>query len=82
MTVCRATIEPMCTGAEESLTDRVSLSPCDTYELGTIKGHQDYISIANSTEALQCIEDCIQVWIRQIEQVSVQLFLATASCLA
>ena len=60
-------------GAEESLTDRVSLTSCGSYELGTIKGPQDYISIANSTDGLQCIEDCIQVWIKQIEQVRGQL---------
>ena len=56
-------------GAQESLQDKVSLKPCETYDLRTIHAPSDYQAVANSTEALQCIEDCIAVWIKQIEQV-------------
>ena len=56
-------------GARESLDDKVTLKPCETYELHTINSPQDSQAVANSTESLQCIEECVAVWIKQIEQV-------------
>ena len=58
------------TGAQESLDEKVVLKPCETYELSTLKTPSDHNSVANSTEGLQAMEECIQVWIKQIEQVS------------
>ena len=48
---------------------QVTLKPCETYNLHTIQSPQDCQSVANSSEALQAIEECIAVWIKQIEQV-------------
>ncbi|KAL4616938.1 dynein heavy chain 5, axonemal [Arapaima gigas] len=56
-------------GAQESLLEKVSLKPCDTYDLKTLKGPSDYIAVANSMEALEKIEGCMKVWVKQIEQV-------------
>uniref|UniRef100_A0A4W3HHM2 Dynein, axonemal, heavy chain 5 n=1 Tax=Callorhinchus milii TaxID=7868 RepID=A0A4W3HHM2_CALMI len=56
-------------GAQESLMEKVTLKPCETYDLKILKGPPDYMSIANSTEALEKIEACMKVWNRQIEQV-------------
>ncbi|XP_023670867.2 dynein axonemal heavy chain 5 isoform X1 [Paramormyrops kingsleyae] len=56
-------------GAQESLMEKVSLKPCDSYDLKTLKGPSDYTVVANSTEALEKIEACMKVWIKQIEQV-------------
>ncbi|XP_015212531.2 dynein axonemal heavy chain 5 isoform X1 [Lepisosteus oculatus] len=56
-------------GAQESLMEKVNLKECETYDLKTLKGPSDFIAVANSTEALEKIEACIKVWIKQIEQV-------------
>ncbi|XP_064640332.1 dynein axonemal heavy chain 5-like isoform X2 [Lineus longissimus] len=56
-------------GAQESLEEKVSLKPCDSYDLSRIQTPSDCITVANSTESLGHIEDCIHVWIKQIEQV-------------
>jgi hypothetical protein len=56
-------------GAQESLEEKVSLKPCDTYDLSKIQTPSDCITVANGTESLGHIEDCIHIWIKQIEQV-------------
>ncbi|XP_039592867.1 dynein heavy chain 5, axonemal isoform X2 [Polypterus senegalus] len=56
-------------GAQESLMEKVNLNDCDTYDLKTLKGPSDYAAVVNSTEALEKIEACMKVWIKQIEQV-------------
>ena len=58
-------------GAKESLDEKVTLTPCGTYDLSTIRGPHDYQSVANSSGSLQAIEECIQVWIKQIDQVCI-----------
>ena len=57
------------TGAQESLNEKVQLKPCETYELSRVQTPADYQAIANSSEALEGIEACMEVWIKQIEQV-------------
>uniref|UniRef100_A0A8C4SPC6 Dynein axonemal heavy chain 5 n=1 Tax=Erpetoichthys calabaricus TaxID=27687 RepID=A0A8C4SPC6_ERPCA len=49
--------------------EKVNLNDCDTYDLKTLKGPSDYAAVVNSTEALEKIEACMKVWIKQIEQV-------------
>ncbi|KAF5899802.1 dynein heavy chain 5, axonemal, partial [Clarias magur] len=56
-------------GAQESLEEKVNLKECDSFDLKTLKGPSDYTAVANSTEALEKIEDCMKIWIKQIEQV-------------
>ncbi|KAJ8415685.1 hypothetical protein AAFF_G00402420 [Aldrovandia affinis] len=56
-------------GAQESLMEKVTLKECDVYDLKTLKGPSDYMAVANSTEALEKIEACMKVWVKQIEQV-------------
>lgn len=56
-------------GARESLDERVELRPCQGFDLSTIHDAQDYQNVAASTEALEAIEQCMSVWIKQIEQV-------------
>ncbi|KAL5021558.1 hypothetical protein ScPMuIL_000713 [Solemya velum] len=56
-------------GAKESLQEKVTLKPCTTYDLSKINSPSDYMSLANSSDGLEAIEDCMQVWIKQIEQV-------------
>ncbi|KAF4087596.1 hypothetical protein AMELA_G00072460 [Ameiurus melas] len=56
-------------GAQESLEEKVNLKECDTFDLKTLKGPSDYTAVANSTEAMEKIEACMKIWIKQIEQV-------------
>ncbi|XP_041963780.1 LOW QUALITY PROTEIN: dynein heavy chain 5, axonemal [Alosa sapidissima] len=56
-------------GAQESLQEKVNLKECDAFDLRTLKGPSDYVAVANNTEALEKIEACMKVWIKQIEQV-------------
>ena len=57
-------------GAQESLNEKVTLKPCDTYDLSRVQTPADYQTLANSTEALEGIEACMLVWIKQVEQVN------------
>eukprot|EP00079_Xenopus_tropicalis_P026874 XP_012820905.1 PREDICTED: dynein heavy chain 5, axonemal [Xenopus tropicalis] len=56
-------------GAQQSLMDKVNLKKCETYDLRTLKGPCDYLTVANSSEGLERIEEGMKVWIKQIEQV-------------
>uniref|UniRef100_A0A8D0GPG5 Dynein axonemal heavy chain 5 n=1 Tax=Sphenodon punctatus TaxID=8508 RepID=A0A8D0GPG5_SPHPU len=56
-------------GAQQSLMEKVNLKKCETYDLKSLRGPSDYLAVANSTEALEKIEACMKVWIKQIEQV-------------
>ncbi|CAC5424902.1 unnamed protein product [Mytilus coruscus] len=56
-------------GAQESLEEKVQLKPCETYELSKINTPADYQAVANSSEALEGIEQCMGVWLKQLEQV-------------
>ncbi|XP_027519572.1 dynein heavy chain 5, axonemal isoform X6 [Corapipo altera] len=48
---------------------QVSLKKCETYNLKTLRGPSDYLMVANSTDALEKIEVCMNGWTKQIEQV-------------
>ncbi|XP_048253391.1 dynein axonemal heavy chain 5-like isoform X2 [Haliotis rufescens] len=56
-------------GAQESLQEKVTLRPCEGYELSKIQTAGDYQAVANSSESLEAIESCMHVWVKQIEQV-------------
>lgn len=60
------------TGAQESLYEKVNLKPC-TMDLSLIMTLSDYQTIAASTEQLETIEECMSVWVKQIEQVCYSL---------
>lgn len=47
----------------------MTLKPCETYELSKINTPADYQAVANSSEALEGIEQCMGVWLKQLEQV-------------
>ncbi|XP_017684619.1 PREDICTED: dynein heavy chain 5, axonemal isoform X3 [Lepidothrix coronata] len=48
---------------------QVSLKKCETYNLRTLRGPSDYLMVANSIDALEKIEVCMNGWTKQIEQV-------------
>lgn len=48
---------------------QVTLKECDTFDLRVLKSPSDYMAAANSNEALEKMEACMKVWIKQIEQV-------------
>lgn len=45
------------------------LKKCETYDLKTLRGPSDYLTVANSIDALGRIEVCMKGWTKQIEQV-------------
>ncbi|KAG7254470.1 hypothetical protein CRUP_015477 [Coryphaenoides rupestris] len=47
----------------------VNLAECEGFDLRTLRGPSDYMAVANSAEAMERIEACLRVWIKQIEQV-------------
>ena len=47
----------------------MTLKPCEGFELRKVNSIADYQTVANSTESLEKIEECMKVWIKQIEQV-------------
>ena len=75
--LCNVVACSLIVGAQESLDEKVVLKPCDSYPLHTLKGPHEYNAVANSTEALQAVEDCVAVWVKQIEQV---VFVCVCVC--
>lgn len=51
------------------MEEKVTLKPCETYDLSKIQTPADYQAVANSSEALEGIENCMNVWLKQLEQV-------------
>ena len=56
--------------AQNSLSERVELRKCETYDLSKLSKPADYMAVANSTQDLETIEMIMAMWIKQIEQVS------------
>ncbi|XP_077576575.1 dynein axonemal heavy chain 5 isoform X2 [Stigmatopora nigra] len=56
-------------GAQESLQEKVTLKPCDTFDVKVLKGPSDYMDAANNTDTIEKAEGCMKVWIKQIERV-------------
>lgn len=56
-------------GAQQSLNDMVSFSPCTSVNLSQLTTPSSYMSAASSTETLEAIELQAKIWIKEIEQV-------------
>lgn len=57
-------------GAQDTLEDKVQLKECEREDLlKNIRGPSDYNNAANNTETLMAVEECMAVWMKQIEQV-------------
>ncbi|XP_025115342.1 dynein heavy chain 5, axonemal-like isoform X3 [Pomacea canaliculata] len=56
-------------GAQESLSDKETLKPCEGFDLSKVQTPHDYQTAANSSETLEKIEECMRSWSKQIEQV-------------
>jgi len=54
----------------------VTLAEYSTFDLQKLKNLQDCQAVANNTESLQKIEECVAIWIKQIEQVSIVLIFS------
>ena len=51
---------------QESLVEKT----CENFELAKVNTFSDYQTVANNSESLLKIEECMNLWIKQIEQVS------------
>lgn len=67
-------IDYLTLGAQESLYEKVNLKPC-SMDLSLIMTPSDHQAIAASTEQLETIEECMNVWVKQIEQVSISNYI-------
>ena len=56
-------------GAQECLDQTIALTPCRNYDLTTLRGFQDYHAAAGNADSLRCVEECMAVWVKQIELV-------------
>ena len=56
--------------ARESISERVTLKPCADIDLKRIRLPNDCMSIVNNTEQLTKVEQCVAMWLKQIEQVN------------
>lgn len=56
--------------ARESINERVALRPCTEIDLKRIRLPTDCMSIVNNTEQLTKVEQCVALWLKQIEQVN------------
>ncbi|XP_076818600.1 dynein axonemal heavy chain 5-like isoform X2 [Clavelina lepadiformis] len=56
-------------GSRESLGEKVMLQECHDINFGELHGPAEYAEAAASTETLELVENCMKVWIKQIQQV-------------
>lgn len=61
-------------GAQQSLNDMVSFSPCTSVNLSQLTTPSSYMSAASSTETLEAIELQAKIWIKEIEQVRFYIY--------
>ncbi len=56
-------------GAQESIDERIVLKSSEKIDLSQINTSSDYLSLASSPESLSHVEDCVKLWMRQIEVI-------------
>ncbi|XP_039248303.2 dynein axonemal heavy chain 5-like isoform X1 [Styela clava] len=56
-------------GARDSLDEKIMLEECTTYDLSKLATPSDCAAVVSNSESLELIEDCVRVWIKQIEKV-------------
>ena len=55
---------------QQAITNNISSSqPYTKLDFATLKGPNDYAVAAASTETLELVEECMRIWIKQIQQV-------------
>jgi dynein heavy chain len=54
-------------GAQESIDERIVLKSSEKIDWSQINTSSDYLLIASSPESLSHVEDCVKLWMRQIE---------------
>nr|XP_018671052.1 dynein heavy chain 5, axonemal isoform X3 [Ciona intestinalis] len=56
-------------GAQQSLEEKVLLEECPYIDFSCYHGPTEYAVAAASTETLEHVENCMKMWIKQIQQV-------------
>jgi dynein heavy chain len=56
-------------GAEESLSDVVSLHPCEEVDLALISTPSDYLRASANPEIVEQLERCLVMWCKDLEQI-------------
>ncbi len=66
-------------GAQDSLEDAVSLSPCEDVDLSKFSSPSSYSAAATSSDFLEAVERQAMIWMKQIEQVIYCLLILRGS---
>ena len=53
-----------------ALSDTIELAKCETINTSEYTTTAQYLSVANNTEQLSQLEELVQLWCKQIEQVT------------
>lgn len=61
-------------GADESIKEKILLSPARNIDLKDIRTTSDYVSLASSAEYLPEIEETMKRWIQQLETVTMKYY--------
>ena len=60
-----------------ALSDSVELKKCEVIDVYAYKTTAQYVTVVNNQEQLSQLEDLVQYWCKQIEQVNVYIIWTT-----
>jgi len=52
------------------MNEAIKLKPCEIIDVSSLEGSADYQAIANNPELLARLDELVQTWCKQIEQVN------------
>ena len=67
----------LCLGAHASMNEAIKLKPCEIIDVSSLEGSADYQAIANNPELLAGLDELVQTWCKQIEQVNSSYLFVT-----
>lgn len=56
------------------MNEAIKLKPCEIIDVSSLEGSADYQAIANNPELLAGLDELVQTWCKQIEQVNSSYF--------
>lgn len=62
------------------MNEAIKLKPCAIIDVSSLGGSADYQAIANNPELLAGLDELVQTWCKQIEQVNSSYLFVTHFC--
>ena len=68
-------------GAHAAVNEAITLHPCEVIDVSSLEGPADYQAIANNPDILAGLDELVNSWCKQIEQVSTPISPYNSQCI-